>query len=159
LHEVTAAASNTPAGANVTVPLPNGGSVTYCRVTRAGTTFGSTVKNPFSPETPTDPLLAGFDLDGPSTPSGLARQPSNLFVLWSSALWGQDCPGPSLARVRLPVPAGVLAPRLLEMRWNGGEFVWRDITTSVQPAARTIEGEISSSYLGVLSVAGIETGR
>jgi hypothetical protein len=152
LNELSPLPNNTPFGPNVTVSMPNGVSITYCSVTTAGRTFSSIVKNPFDAGLQVDPLLSGFNLEGPQVPSGIARSASSVVLLWSSALWGQGCAS-SPAKVKLPIPPGITLPRILELRWDGNRKVWNDITRNVNTQTGTIEGDISSSFLGVLSVA------
>jgi hypothetical protein len=141
---------NTPIGTNVSVTLANGVAVTYCGVTTAGRTFSTTVPNTFRPNDRIHPLLQAFDLDGPETPESVAAPPEKLVLLWSSARWVQGCQS---SRVSVPLPSGVTIPRLLLFSWNGEEYVWKDVTESVDWANGRVTGSIGSGFMGVLGVA------
>src|SRR5262249_11343290 len=121
---------NTPIGASVPVSLSNGLRVTFCNVATAGTTFSSTVPNPYDPSQHFPKLFDPFHLNGPMLPPNVAS-PTTLSLLWTSALWGQGCNPLAAASVAAPVPAGVMNPRLLQIQWDGAQSTWKDITTSV----------------------------
>jgi hypothetical protein len=55
--------------------------------------------------------------------------------------------------VTLKIPGDVGSPRLLQLSWDGTQYLWKDITSNVSPSAGTIDGAIGSDYLGVLAVA------
>jgi hypothetical protein len=44
------------------------------------------------------------------------------------------------------------APRLLQLQWDGAQYLWADITTSVNFPAKKITGTLTTDYLGVLGV-------
>src|SRR5262249_15162969 len=141
---------NTSAGTNVSVALPNGVSVNYCSVSNAGTTFSSVVPNPFSQTQQFDPLLAPYDINGPELPINIAAHPKEIALVWSSAVWGQNCASSNLAEITLPLRSGMSLPRLLQLQWDGAQYAWKDITTVVDPAAGKIKGAVSADYLGIL---------
>ena len=144
---------NTPVGTNVTVYLANNSTVNFCNVTLAGTTFATSVKNPYRGTVPVSDLLEPFELNGPPLPPGIGSQPSEVVLLWSSAVWGKGCSSPTLATVNVRIPGDVTSPRLLQLYWDGAQYLWKDITTNVSLGTGRIEGAVTSDYLGILGVA------
>ena len=53
----------------------------------------------------------------------------------------------------LPYTAEVISPRLLQLQWDGTQYVWVDITTSVDPLKHKSSGAISKDYMGILALA------
>jgi hypothetical protein len=70
-------------------------------------------------------------------------------MLWTSALWGQGCSG---STVTLPISGDMTAPRLLQLQWDGAQYRWVDITTSVNFSTKKITGTLATDYLGVLGL-------
>src|SRR5439155_22204177 len=149
---------NTPVGSNVTVSLGANTSITYCKVTVAGTTFSAAVKNPYDPSFVVHPLLKPRDMNGPAVPPGILGNPAEVIVLWTSANFLGGCDSATLANVTVPIPPRITSnPRLLQLQWNGTTAVWQDITTSVDFQKGTISGGITADYLGNLAVGEADT--
>jgi hypothetical protein len=140
---------NTPAGTNVSVSLPTGVSVQFCSVTKPGSTFSSSVANTLTTTERFHPLLEPYNLNGPAVPDGIAGSPTSLTLLWSTAVWDKSCS----SAVSVPIPAGITKPRLLQLSWDGNEYVWKDITASVNSAAGRITGTPTAEFNGILGVA------
>jgi hypothetical protein len=144
---------NTPVGANVDVTMANGVTIKYCSVTKAGQSFSSTVRNPFSMPLPVHPLFSPSNLPGPPLPLNVANPPPQVILLWSSALWGQGCTSPTLAQVSTTFGGDIPIPRMLQLQWNGSGYIWSDITLDVNYATRKVTGAVTSDYIGVLGLA------
>jgi hypothetical protein len=125
---------NTPAGGEVTVPLQDGASITFCHVDAAGHTVSLALPQDYL----TVPLPNGQSL-------------SAAMFIGSTADWRNGCPSSRRATVTYPIGSAV-NPRMFQLVWDpkSQEHEWVDITGNA--SGSNITGIISGDFLGVIAI-------
>lgn len=138
LIKLTAKPHNTTYGDNVTVPLQDGASITYCHVDAAGQTV--------SLAHPQDPLPAPL-------PNGHLLEAAIL--VGSTADWRSGCASDRLATVTIPIDNSVVSPHMFQKVWDpvSQRHAWVDITDTA--SGDSITGVINGRFLGVIAIVSI----